>query len=255
MKFGDRPYEHLYTNQTQPYFRAPHLYLGIAARFMPGRQVLSPEQARRIGVDPKYFGDISDAVLLTSRGGASYDRSFMESLIRPGIGLENWVSRTNYPACGIIPTSDHEISAYVQKNYGQPTAHLKRYRFRTDGFASLEADYAGGEWRSRPLHIADATGELLLSINASTSAAGSIQVEIQDESGAPLPGFELSQSKPMIGDSIDRTMEWENGSSLASIAGRVVRLRFVMRDANLYSLQFHSPNAESTNLDSSKPKP
>ena len=42
MTYGDRPIEHLYTNQTSPYFRSPHLYIGIAAasspaaRFFPG---------------------------------------------------------------------------------------------------------------------------------------------------------------------------------------------------------------------------
>jgi hypothetical protein len=49
---GPAPIEHLYTNQTHPYFRAPHLYVAIAARFMPGRQVLSDDQARAINVDP-----------------------------------------------------------------------------------------------------------------------------------------------------------------------------------------------------------
>ena len=73
---GTVPMEHLYTNQTHPYFRAPHLYVGIAARFMPGRQVLSNSQALAIGVDPKYFQDTSDAVFLTSRGGGWYDREF-----------------------------------------------------------------------------------------------------------------------------------------------------------------------------------
>ena len=45
MGYGDRPVEHLYTNQTSPYFRAPHISIAIAARFMPGRQVLTAEQA------------------------------------------------------------------------------------------------------------------------------------------------------------------------------------------------------------------
>jgi hypothetical protein len=35
MDFGKTPVEHLYTNQTAPYFRAPHIYVAIAARFMP----------------------------------------------------------------------------------------------------------------------------------------------------------------------------------------------------------------------------
>ena len=47
MTYGDRPIEHLYTNQTSPYFRSPHLYIGIAARFFPGRQVLSGDEAGR----------------------------------------------------------------------------------------------------------------------------------------------------------------------------------------------------------------
>lgn len=37
MSFGDAPPEHLYTNQTSPYFRAPHILVSTAARFMPGR--------------------------------------------------------------------------------------------------------------------------------------------------------------------------------------------------------------------------
>lgn len=53
----EAPIEHLYTNQTSPYFRAPHLYVAIAARFMPGRQVLNEEQAKAINVNPGYFKD------------------------------------------------------------------------------------------------------------------------------------------------------------------------------------------------------
>ena len=55
MNFGDTPSEHLYTNQTHPYFRAPQIYIGIAARFMPGRRILSKDEAKIIGVNPSYF--------------------------------------------------------------------------------------------------------------------------------------------------------------------------------------------------------
>ena len=61
------PSQHLYTNQTQPYFRARHIYIATAARFMPGRKVVSDREASRLGVHPGYFGDTSDAVLMTSR--------------------------------------------------------------------------------------------------------------------------------------------------------------------------------------------
>ena len=41
-RHGDEPapIEQLYTNQTQPYFRAPQIYISTAARFMLGRRVL-----------------------------------------------------------------------------------------------------------------------------------------------------------------------------------------------------------------------
>ncbi len=141
MDFGDTPREHIYTNQTSPYFRAPHIYIAFAARFMPKRQVLTDEQAIELNVNPKYFKDCSDAVLMTSRGGNKYDRTFMEAFIRPGIGLQNWVSRSNYPALNIVQTSTEEMSIYVNQDYAQPTAHLRRYALRLDGFASVHSSY------------------------------------------------------------------------------------------------------------------
>ncbi|MEX0882893.1 MAG: hypothetical protein WDZ72_05405, partial [Cyclobacteriaceae bacterium] len=150
MSFGNTPYEHLYTQQTSPYFRAPHIYLAIGARFMPNRKVVSDQEAAFLGVNPKYYNDCSDAILMTSRGGSQYDRKFMESFIRPGIGLQNWVSRSNYPVLNVVPTGDKEMSVYVNQDYAQPTAHLRRYSLRLDGFASLTAGYGGGELLTKP---------------------------------------------------------------------------------------------------------
>ncbi len=42
--------------------------------------------------------DCSDAILMSTRGGDNYQCTFMELFLRPGIGLQNWVSRSNYPA-------------------------------------------------------------------------------------------------------------------------------------------------------------
>lgn len=51
MSFGDAPPEHIYINQTQPYFRAPHLYVATAARFNPGRRALTDEQVRELDLE------------------------------------------------------------------------------------------------------------------------------------------------------------------------------------------------------------
>jgi hypothetical protein len=234
MTHGGAELEHLYTNQTQPYFRAPHLYVGIAARFMPGRQVLDAEQAKAIKVHPDYFRDCSDGVLLTSRGGSRYDRTFREGFLTPGIGPENWVSRTNYPALGVVPTGPTEMSFYANQNYGQPTAHLRRYSLRLDGFACVEAPFRGGELLTRPLTFRGKK----LTLNFSTSAAGGIRVEIQDAAGKPIRGFSLADSVETIGNEIERVVRWKGGSDLGALAGKPVRLRLVMKDARLFSLRF-----------------
>lgn len=243
MTFGDTPPEHLYTNQTTPYFRAPHIYFGIAARFMPGRRVLSEGDAKRIGVDARYFGDCSDTVLLTSRGSNRYDRTFMESFVRPGLGLENWVSRTNYPALGIVATNGNELSIYLQKNYGQPTSYLQRFTLRTDGFASVHAGYEQGELQTKPLvlpPVENSATNLQLCMNCSTSAAGSIGVELQDTKGNTIPGFSLDECVPVIGDRIQRPVSWKDSKSLTKLAGQTIRIRFVLSDADLYAMQFKS---------------
>ncbi len=228
------PIEHLYTNQTHAYFRAPHIYVATAARFMPGRQVLTDEQAKAVNVNPNYFKDTSDAVLMTTRGGSVYQRTFLSGFVRPGIGATNWVSRTNYPALNIVQTGPTEMSLYVNQDYAQPTAHLRRYSMRLDGFASARAEYAGGELVTKPITFAGKQ----LSINFATSAPGSVRVEIQTADGKPIPGFTLDDCREQIGNEIDRIVSWKGGSDVSSLAGQAVRLRFVMKDADLYALQF-----------------
>lgn len=234
MTFGDVPPEHLYTNQTAPYFRAPHIYIGVCARFMPGRQIVSTEQAAALGVDPGYYKDCSDAVVITSRGGAAYSRTFMEGFIRPGLGLANWVSRSNYPALNLVQTGPATMSLYVNRNNGQPTACLHRYELRLDGLASLSAGYSGGELITKPFTFEGSRLEL----NFSTSAPGGVRVELQDAAGQPLPGYTLDDARELIGDEIERTCSWRGGESVAALRGQPVRLRFVLKDADVFSFRF-----------------
>lgn len=234
MEYGEKPIEHLYTNQTHPYFRTPHIYVAIAARFFPGRQVLTAEEAEAINVHPSYFRDCSDGIFMTTRGGRRYDRTFMDGFLRPGLGIENWVSRTNYPALNVVPTGEGEMSVYANQNYGQPTAHLRRYSLRTDGFVSVHVPYDGGEMVTRPLMFDGKE----LTVNFATSAAGSLRVEIQDASGKPIPGYTLADAGETIGNDLERTVRWKGGTDVSELAGRPVRLRFVLKDADLYSLRF-----------------
>lgn len=234
MTYGDTPKEHLYTNQTRPYFRAPHIYVATAARFMQGRRVLSDEQAQALGAAARSAQDCSDTVLMTTRGGDRYDRTFMEGFVRPGVGAGNWTTRTNYCTYGIVPTGEAEMSMYVQRNYGQPSHYLQRLTMRTDGFVSVQAPYAGGAFETKPLVFAGNR----LRINYSVSAAGSVWVELRDEAGAPIPGFTRADADEIIGDEIARVVTWKGKADVAALAGKAVRLHFYLKDADLYSIQF-----------------
>ena len=79
---------------------------------------------------------------------------------------------------------------------------------------------------------------MCLQINYSTSAAGSLRVELQTFQGEPIPGFTVGDCPEIIGDEIERVVCWKGGPDVSALSGQPVRLRFVMRDADLYSLQF-----------------
>ena len=230
---GKTPLEHFYTNAATPYFRAPHIYLAFPRRFVPWR-TLEPFR-----VNPR--SGISDAVLLSSRDGFHWQRTFMEAFIRPGRHPRNWIHRANTPASGVVATAPDEISLYLQRHYTFPSVHVQRMVLRTDGFASVHAGYFGGEMVTKPLIF---QGDNLV-LNFATSAAGSIRLEIQDAMGNPLPGFALEESPLIWGDEIEHGVRWErthakatSDKPLTRIAGKPVRLRFVMKDADLFSLKF-----------------
>ena len=204
------PGEHLYTSQTHPYFRAPHIYVALPTRFCPDR------------------GDSTDILFMATRAGSDrYERLFDEAFIRPGLDPRRWGNRSNYAACGIVPTGPSEMSIY----HG-PAG--RRYTLRTDGFISLHAGFAAGSVITKPFTFSGAE----LSLNVATSAAGSVSVELCDEMGCPLPGHSLAEADVIVGDTIAQRVTWKGDSDVSALAGRLVRLRIVMREADLYSLAF-----------------
>jgi len=229
MSFGDTPLEHLYTNNTQPYFRAPHLLVSLPFRLWPQRPALTPERLAELGVPPNHARGLSDAVLMTSRGGLQYDRTFMESFVRPGLDPVAWHARETSPSNGVVPINDEEMSFYVVNHYPMPTQHLTRVVLRTDGFASARAGYAPGTLLTKPLTFEGGR----LEVNFATSAAGGLRVQILD-----LAGEVLAESEEQIGDEIARLLTWTERGEVAALAGRPVRLRFTLQDADLYSFRF-----------------
>jgi hypothetical protein len=137
-----------------------------------------------------------------------------------------------------IPGLPDELSLYSDENYYATAGEcrLRRYTLRMDGFVSVRASYTGGELLTRPLVFEGKR----LAINYSTSAAGSVRAELASEDGRPIPGFELGACPEIYGDEIEKAVEWKGEPQLSRLAGRVVRLRFVLKDADLYALGFRT---------------
>jgi ABC-type amino acid transport substrate-binding protein len=105
---------------------------------------------------------------------------------------------------------------------------------RIDGFVSLSAPMSGGEMLTKPIRF---DGDRL-ELNVATSAAGSVRIEFQDTDGQPVEGFALDNCDEIYGDSLAREVTWNGNGDVSALAGRTIRLRFVLRDADVYSFRF-----------------
>jgi hypothetical protein len=233
MHYGEKAPEQLYTNGTHPYFRAPHIYVALAKRFFPGKIALPEEEAAALVENPQYRAASSDSVFMTTRGGDRFDRTFMEAFIRPGPSPRDWICRDNAPALGVVPADAREMYLYRLSHYAQPTCHVMRYSLRLDGFASVHAPLAGGELVTKPFSFTGSDIE----INYATSAAGGLRVEIQDSEGSPMEGYRLDDCPVIFGDQTARTVAWKKGGDLDALSGKTIRLRFVLKDGDLYSFR------------------
>ena len=53
-----------------------------------------------------------------------------------------------------------------------------------------------------------------------------------------MPGFTLADCLEIFGDALEYSVRWQGGEDVSALAGQPVRLRFVLKDADLYALRF-----------------
>lgn len=118
---------------------------------------------------------------------------------------------------------------------GRKEAGIGRAILRLDGFVSADVPYSGkGEIITKPIKF---SGDIL-EVNANTGAGGAIRLEILDKDGHPIPGFSKEECEWIVGNSVRHIVKWQGKKELKSLNGEVVRLRFLMRDCELYAFQF-----------------
>ncbi|WP_299462000.1 hypothetical protein [uncultured Gimesia sp.] len=246
--YEDSPDEQLYTNQVKAYYRAPHLRIGFPARYIERgwsesmKALPDPERRKlRASSVERYGTAISEGLLMASRDGVHFKR-WNEAFLRPGIERpgtwqygHQFIAEHVVETKSALPGAPDELSIYAAEDYwhGKGGA-LRRYTLRLDGFTSVHASMKGGELITHPLIFEGAK----LSVNFATSAAGSMRVEMQTAEGQPIQGFTLDECADLFGDTIDRTVTWNQKADVSTLQGKPVRLRIQLKDADLYSFQF-----------------
>jgi hypothetical protein len=247
LEYSGCPTEHLYINVISRYDRAPHMFVGFPTRYvergwLPSHDHLPDLEHRKLRSKQslRYGTAVTEDLFMSSRDGLKFHR-WGEAFIRPGPERNgNWVYGDGYQCMGLFetpsdrPGAENELSFYVDENAWRAEHQLRRYTIRLDGFVSVNAPRAGGGFVTKPL-LFDGKE---LEMNVSTSAAGSIRVEIQDADGKPTAGFTLADADETFGDTLARAATWKGKSDVGSLAGKAVRLRFVMSDTDLYSFRF-----------------
>ena len=199
---------------------------------------------------------VLDTCFASSRDGISWQRYDHRPFV--GLGLKGeFDSKRIYMVYGVVPAAnDRELYMYY---LGTSTTHgwqrndqnnrlltaadvaptgpsaISRVVLRRDGFVSVRAAFDGGEFTTPLLRF---SGEQLL-LNVDTSACGELRVELLDEQGQPVPNHALQDCELVhTANEINRMVKWKGESSLKPLAGKSVRLHFVMRDLDLYAFQF-----------------
>ena len=250
MRAGGR--EDIYTNGVFPYPWADDVYFAFPALYYHygnWQHEFAKEAPTNAGV--------ADTRFAVSRDGISWNNFNWHTFVPLGMDGE-FDSKRIYMVYGIVPAlNGREMYMYY---WGTNETHgwnrddrnsriltaagveprpmqraISRVVLRRDGFVSLHAPYEGGEFTTPPLRFSG--NQLVLNIeNAST---GEVKVEIQDEKGKPVPGFSLADCNLIhTANEINRQVTWNGTSALEKLAGKTIRLHFVLRDTDLYAFQF-----------------
>ena len=102
---------------------------------------------------------------------------------------------------------------------------------RKEGFVSQHGPKSGGVVCTRALRWPG--GALLVNADAH---AGEMKVRVSDELRKPIAGFDYDDAPPFTGDSVAHEVKW-NGKSLDEMKGKVIRLEFQLKDADLYTFR------------------
>jgi hypothetical protein len=172
---------------------------------------------------------------LAPRGDGYWDAHMVSIPCPPiDIGDEHWFFyggqnyRHDWWLCGLNEGLDHPEARNPEKASGG----LGLASLRRDGYAGLY----GGEVREGIIVTQPLLGEGdVLIINAVCGSGGSIRVEVVDRFDEVVDGCSKENCDPFTGDEVNHTMSWKGKQT---VKGKHRKLRFYLRDAELFSFRF-----------------
>ena len=181
--------------------------------------------------------DVLEYYIATSRDGDSWDLAWVYSgkKMIPRGPEGSWDKDLLEPASEIITHADKHWLYYAGANerHGapRPSIGIGVATLRLDGFVFLEAKNTPGTVLTRPFRLEG--GRLQVNVEGEE-----IRVEVLKSDGEPLPAFCGKQAtRYRRVDELRLEPEWKNGGRLSTLKGRVIRLKFHLRNAKLYSFQ------------------
>ena len=186
--------------------------------------------------DGKWVNDgMADVQLAVSSDGASWRR-----FPKPYLSLDEGFGSI-FMAQGMVRRGNEILQFYCggPATYGQTPTKATRYNIyyssqRLDGFVSIDAGNIEGYVITKPLVFA---GQKLV-LNVDASAMGQLQVEMADSNEIPVQGFAASDCDLIRGNHSAKIVTWKGRDDIKHLAGTVVRIKFVLRNAKLYSFEF-----------------
>ena len=102
-----------------------------------------------------------------------------------------------------------------------------------DRYIAQAAGHKPGTITTKPFKVY--SDELVVNPDA---AGGKFMVEIFDENNRPINGFTVKDAVVAKGvDQLRFKPQWKNNKNIASLKDKVVRLKFYLQNAKLYSFQ------------------
>lgn len=190
--------------------------------------------------------DIMNCYLLTTRGERMWDVSWVygEKPLIPRGGDGDFDKDWVQPAPNIVTWQDkhwiffsgsrerHDIYR-VREGLSRWQAAIGLATLRLDGFVCLRGKEQPGAVITHPLKLEGNN----LEINADASR-GWLAVEVLDERGEPIAGYTRQDCRLLEhADGLRLRPRWQDHADLSGLEGKIVRLKFYLRDADLYAFQ------------------